>query len=119
MKSFKIIAIILAIIATISFFTSASAQTSKSEWIETGIVVEIPYGYPIQQGLTKNNTPKYWLDIDGVKINVAPTTYTKFINKEIGLIVVEWHNSIKGTYRYTTRQKPLESKPSRLNLKKL
>lgn len=118
MKSFKITTIILAILATISFFTSASAQTSKSEWVETGIVVEIPYGYPIQQGLTKNNTPKYWLDIEGYKINVSSTNYTKFINKEVGIVIVEWHNS-KGQYKYTTRQKPLETTPSRLNLKKL
>lgn len=118
MKATKIITIILAIIATISFFTSASAQTSKSEWVETGIVVEVPHDYPIQQGLTKNNTPKYWLDIEGYKINVSPTNYTKFINKEVGLIIVEWHNS-KGQYKYTTRQKPITNKPSRLNLKKL
>ena len=119
MKSFKITTIILTIIATISFVSSVSAQTSKSEWVETGIVVEVPHDYPIQSGLTKNNTPKYWLDIEGCKINVSPTNYTKFINKEIGLIVVEWHNSTKGTYRYTTRQKPITNKPSRLNLKKL
>lgn len=114
MKSFKITTTTLAIIATISFFTSASAQSSKSEWVETGIVVEVPYDYPIQQGLTKNNTPKYWLEVDGARIFVSSTNYTKFINKEIRLIIVEWHNT-KGQYKYTTRQ----YKKTRINLTKL
>ena len=55
MKATKIITTILAIIEAIFFITSASAQISKSEWVETGIIVEVPHDYPIQSGLTKSS----------------------------------------------------------------
>lgn len=109
MKSFNLIMVAIITLATIFFIPSVSAQTSKSEWVETAIV-DIPQDYPIHEGVTKNNTPKYWITIEGVKISISPTNYTKFINKEVGLVVVEWYNATKNTYRYTTRQKAVTKK---------
>lgn len=116
MKSFKITTIILAIIATISFVSSVSAQSTQSNWVEVA-VIDVPQDYLITQVVTANNTYKYYLIIDDHKIYVSPTNYNKFTNKEVDLVVVEWYNSTKGTYRYTTRQKTQPKK--RLNLEAL
>ena len=103
-------------LAMIWYFSipTTSAQ-DKSEWIEQ-TTVEIPYTVEINEGVTKNGNPKYWIDIEDISVPVSESNYKKFINKEIVLVLVEWYNPTTGNYKYTTRQKAKANVVKKLNL---
>ena len=109
----------LGIIFTLIFCCTTSAQSihtqSESEWVETDCV-EIPQGLEIFSGITKNGNPKYWFDIDGVKVFISPTNKEHYINNTCTILLVEWYNATKDIYKYTTRQKKETKQSKRINL---
>lgn len=114
-----VIAMLGVALAIIWYFPipTTSAQT-KSEWIEQ-TTVEIPYTVEINEGITKNGNPKYWIDIEDISVPVSESNYKKFINKEVVLVLVEWYNPTTGNYKYTTRQKAKDNVVKKLNLDEL
>lgn len=113
---------ILGAIFAIAFCCTTSAQSihtqSESEWVETDCV-EIPQGLEIFSGITKNGNPKYWFDIDGVKVFITPVNKEHYINNTCTIILVEWYNASKDIYKYTTRQKKEIKQSKRINLEKI
>lgn len=112
--------ILLSIVFVVTWYFSlpkVSAQT-KVEWVEQ-TTVEIPYTVEINEGVTKNGNPKYWINIEDISVPVSENNYKKFINKEIVLVLVEWYNPKTGNYKYTTRQKTKSDIVKKLNLDEL
>ena len=118
LKNF-VIAMLGVALAIIWYFSipTTSAQ-NKSEWVEQ-TTVEIPYTVEINEGVTKNGNPKYWINIEDISVPVSESNYKKFINKEAVLVLVEWYNPTTGNYKYTTRQKAKANVVKKLNLDEL
>lgn len=110
---------ILGFVFTIVCCITVSAQPvhtqSESEWVETDCV-EIPQGLEVFSGITKNGNPKYWFNIHGVKVFISPTNKEHYINNTCTIVLVEWYNKTKNTYKYTTRQKKETKQSKRINL---
>lgn len=103
----------------IMFLPTAGAQEiKKSEWIEQ-TVVEIPYTVEINEGVTRNGNPKYWIEIENTNVVVSEGNYKKFINKEVKLVLVEWYNPTTDKYKYTTRQADKAKSNNKLNIDEL
>ena len=113
---------ILGTIFAIAFCCTTSAQSihtqSEREWVETDCI-EIPQGLEIFSGITKSGNPKYWFEIDGVKVFISPTNKEHYINNTCTILLVEWYNAIKDMYKYTTRQKKETKQSKRINLEKI
>ena len=95
-----------------------SAQEKKSEWQEV-TTIEIPNDVEIHTGVTKNGNPKYWIEVQGIKVTISEGNYNKFINKEIDLVLVEWYNATTDKYKYTTRQADKAKSNNKLNVDNL
>ena len=113
---------ILGAIFAIAFCCTTSAQSihtqSENEWVETDCI-EIPQGLEVFSGITKNGNPKYWFDIEGVKVFISPTNKEHYINNTCTILLVEWYNKSKDIYKYTTRQKKETKQSKRINLEKI
>lgn len=83
---------------------SAQDDNKEPQWIETQSA-ELPYGVEVFSGITRNGNPKYWFDIEGIKVMVSPTNAEKYRNEEVIILLVEWYNKTTDKYKYTTRQK--------------
>lgn len=100
--------IILGIIFSIIFYFTlplpCDAQSkAESEWIEVKMI-ELPDTLEIKSGITSNGTPKYWFDIQGIKVYISPINKEHYINNTATIVIVEWYNKSKDRYKYTTRQ---------------
>lgn len=94
---------------------SVDAQEKKeSEWKEV-TAIEIPDTVEIHTGITKNGNPKYWIEIQGIKVTISEGNYNKFINKEVDLVLVEWYNATTDRYKYTTRKAGKTKTNNKLN----
>ena len=113
---------ILGAIFTLAFCCTTSAQSihtqSESEWVETDCI-EIPQGLEIFSGITKNGNPKYWFEIEGVKVFITPVNKEHYINNTCTILLVEWYNKSKDIYKYTTRQKKETKHYNKINLNQL
>lgn len=98
--------------------TNQPTQKEQSEWVETNIV-ELPQGLEIFSGITRNGNPKYWFIIEDIKVFISPTNKEHYINNTCTILLVEWYNKSKDTYKYTTRQKKETKKIKRINLEKI
>lgn len=76
----------------------------NSPWREIQ-VVEIPSNVEIHEGTTRTGKAKFWIEVEGVKVTVAPTNASKFQNGEAKLELVKWQNTETKAYKYSTRQK--------------
>jgi hypothetical protein len=113
--------IILTILIWTGMFIAVTcdAQEKKaSEWKEINST-EIPYNIEIHTGFTRNNNPKYWIEIQGIKVTISENNYNKFINKEVKLVLVEWYNPTTDKYKYTTRQAEKVKSNNKLNINEL
>ena len=113
---------ILGAIFAIAFCCTTSAQSihtqSENEWVETDCI-EIPQGLEIFSGITRNGNPKYWFEIEGVKVFISPTIIEHYINNTCTILLVERYNATKDIYKYTTRQKKETKQSKRINLEKI
>lgn len=100
---FKLL-LVLAFLSPI-FATRVEGHTKQqSPWSEIQ-VVDIPYGLPVYQGVTKNGNPKYWFDFKGLQVTVSAGNAAKYKAKEVTLVLVKWQHKDTGNYKYSTRQK--------------
>ena len=113
---------ILGAIFAIAFCCTTSAQSihtqSENEWVETDCI-EIPQGLEVFSGITKNGNPKYWFEIEDIKVFISPTNKEHYINNTCTILLVEWYNKSKDIYKYTTRQKKEIKQSKRINLEKI
>lgn len=114
-----IIILLTIMVIIVGYFSipTTSAQ-SKSDWVEIQSV-EIPEGLEIFSGITRNGNPKYWFIIEDIKVFISPTNKEHYINNTCTILLVEWYNKSKNTYKYTTRQKKETKQSKRINLEKI
>jgi hypothetical protein len=75
----------------------------NSPWREIQTVL-IPQNVEIFEGVTRNGNTKYWIEVEGIKVSIAPTNVSKFQKGEVQLELVKWQNTETKAYKYSTRQ---------------
>ena len=118
-----ILGVITGIMFLYSFNASAQntnqpTQKEQSEWVEVN-TVELPEGIEVFSGITRNGNPKYWIEIEGIKVFLSHTNKEHYINGTSTIILVEWYNKSTDRYKYTTRQKNKTPQVKRINLERL
>lgn len=100
-----------------SCYISFAQDKPKSEWQEIK-AVELPQGLEVYSGITSGGNPKYWIEIQKIKVFLTPTNKEHYLNNTCTIMLVEWYNKSKDVYKYTTRQKK-EVKQTKINLNAL
>lgn len=103
----KILVIAVALMSVVN--TVVAQQKQDSPWKEVQ-VVEIPAGQTIHEGVTKNGNPKFWFEFGELKVNVSPSSATKYKAGQVTLVLVKWQNQETLKFRYSTRQKSAAKK---------
>lgn len=98
----KKILVILAVALGIN--VAVAQQKEESPWKEIQ-VIDIPAGQTIHEGVTKNGNPKFWFEFGDIKVNVSPSSATKYKAGQVTLVLVKWQNQETLKFRYSTRQK--------------
>lgn len=91
----------LLIVGLISIVGLFARENSPWREIQT---VEIPQTVEIHEGVTRSGNNKFWIEIEGVKVSIAPTNVSKFQKGEVKLELVKWYNDSTKAYKYSTRQ---------------
>lgn len=88
----------LSLISLVGF-----SQKKDSPWREIQ-TVEIPNTVEIHEGVTRSGNNKYWIEVEGIKVSIAPTNVSKFQKEEVKLELVKWYRDDTKEYKYSTRQ---------------
>lgn len=88
----------LSLISLVGF-----SQKKDSPWREIQ-TVEIPNTVEIHEGVTRSGNNKYWIEVEGIKVTIAPTNVSKFQKDEVKLELVKWYRDDTKEYKYSTRQ---------------
>ena len=97
MKKF-ILVLIVGLISTVGL-----CAPKNSPWKEIQTVL-IPQTVEIHEGVTRSGNNKYWIEVEGIKVTIAPTNVSKFQKGEVQLELVKWQNTETKAYKYSTRQ---------------
>ena len=92
----------IALIVGLMSVVGLSAR-ENSPWKEIQTVL-IPQTVEIHEGVTRSGNNKYWIEVEGIKVTVAPTNVSKFQKGEVQLELVKWQNTETKAYKYSTRQ---------------
>ena len=79
------------------------SNPKESPWREIQTVL-IPQTVEIHEGVTRSGNNKFWIEVEGIKVTIAPTNVSKFQKGEVKLELVKWYNDTTKKYRYSTRQ---------------
>lgn len=93
--------ILVLIVGLISIVGLSARENSPWREIQT---VEIPKTVEIHEGVTRSGNNKYWIEVEGIKVTIAPTNVSKFQNGEVKLELVKWYRDDTKEYKYSTRQ---------------
>lgn len=93
--------ILVLIVGLISIVGLCAPKNSPWKEIQT---VLIPQTVEIHEGVTRSGNNKYWIEVEGIKVTVAPTNVSKFQKGEVQLELVKWQNTETKAYKYSTRQ---------------
>lgn len=93
--------ILVLIVGLISIVGLCAPKNSPWREIQT---VLIPQTVEIHEGVTRSGNNKYWIEVEGIKVSVAPTNVSKFQKGEVQLELVKWQNTETKAYKYSTRQ---------------
>ena len=93
---------ILTLIVGLMSVVGLSAR-ENSPWREIQTVL-IPQSVEIHEGVTRSGNNKYWIEVEGIKVSIAPTNVSKFQKGEVKLELVKWQNTETKAYKYSTRQ---------------
>ena len=92
----------IALIVGLMSVVGLSAR-ENSPWKEIQTVL-IPQTVEIYEGVTRSGNNKYWIEVEGIKVSIAPTNVSKFQKGEVKLELVKWQNTETKAYKYSTRQ---------------
>ena len=74
-----ILSILFSIIMYFSIPLPCNAQSkAESEWKEVKMI-ELQDTLEIKSGITSTGTPRYWFDIQGIKVYISPVNIMFFI----------------------------------------
>ena len=93
--------ILMLIVGLISIVGLSAPKNSPWKEIQT---VLIPQTVEIHEGVTRSGNNKYWIEVEGIKVTIAPTNVSKFQKGEVKLELVKWQNTETKAYKYSTRQ---------------
>lgn len=93
--------ILVLIVGLISIVGLCAPKNSPWKEIQT---VLIPQTVEIHEGVTRSGNNKYWIEVEGIKVSIAPTNVSKFQKGEVKLELVKWQNTETKAYKYSTRQ---------------
>lgn len=93
-----VLMLMLSLISLVGF-----SQKKDSPWREIQ-TVEIPNTVEIHEGVTRSGNNKYWIEVEGIKVSIAPTNVSKFQKEEVKLELVKWYRDDTKEYKYSTRQ---------------
>lgn len=93
--------IVMLIVGLIS--TVGLCAPKNSPWKEIQTVL-IPQTVEIHEGVTRSGNNKYWIEVESIKVTIAPTNVSKFQKGEVQLELVKWQNTETKAYKYSTRQ---------------
>lgn len=93
-----VLMLMLSLISLVGF-----SQKKDSPWREIQ-TVEIPKTVEIHEGVTRSGNNKYWIEVEGIKVTIAPTNVSKFQKEEVKLELVKWYRDDTKEYKYSTRQ---------------
>lgn len=93
-----VLMLMLSLISLVGF-----SQKKDSPWREIQTVL-IPQNVEIHEGVTRSGNNKYWIEVEGIKVSIAPTNVSKFQKGEVKLELVKWQNTETKAYKYSTRQ---------------
>lgn len=96
-------ALLIGAIALLSINAYGQSNSKKSDWQEVQKIV-LPSDVTIHEGVTKSGNPKYWIEVEDIKVPVSPGTANKFKMHSAQVELVKWYNESTGKYRYSTRQ---------------
>ena len=94
-------ALLIGAIALLSINAYSQSNSKKSDWQEVQTVV-LPSDVTIHEGVTRTGNPKYWIEIEDIKVPVSPGTANKFKMHQVQVELVKWENN--GKFKYSTRQ---------------
>lgn len=97
MKKF-IVLLIVGLISSVGL-----CAPKNSPWREIQTVI-IPQTVEIHEGTTRSGNAKFWIEVEGVKVAVAPTNASKFRRGEVKLELVKWYREDTKSYKYSVRQ---------------
>lgn len=92
----------IALIIGLMSVVGLSAR-ENSPWKEIQTVL-IPQSVEIHEGVTRSGNNKYWIEVEGIKVSIAPTNVSKFQKGEVQLELVKWYRDDTKEYKYSTRQ---------------
>lgn len=93
--------ILVLIVGLISIVGLSARENSPWKEIQT---VLIPQTVEVHEGVTRSGNNKYWIEVEGIKVTIAPTNVSKFQKGEVRLELVKWQNTETKVYKYSTRQ---------------
>ena len=93
-----ILLVVLSIIPLVGL-----SNPKDSPWKEIQTVL-IPQTVEIHEGVTRSGNNKYWIEVEGIRVTIAPTNVSKFQKGEVKLELVKWQNTETKAYKYSTRQ---------------
>lgn len=93
--------ILVLIVGLISIVGLCAPKNSPWKEIQTAL---IPQTVEIHEGVTRSGNNKYWIEVEGIKVSIAPTNVSKFQKGEVQLELVKWQNTETKAYKYSTRQ---------------
>lgn len=93
-----VLMLMLSLISLVGF-----SQKKDSPWREIQ-TVEIPKTVEIHEGVTRSGNNKYWIEVEDIKVSIAPTNVSKFQKEEVKLELVKWYRDDTKEYKYSTRQ---------------
>ena len=98
----KLLVILAVVVCGVN--TMIAQEKKESPWKEIQ-VIDIPAGQTVHEGVTKNGNPKFWFEFGEIKVNVSPSSATKYKAGEVTLVLVKWQHQETLKFRYSTRQK--------------
>ena len=90
---------IIALIGALLLSTLLVEAKPKKE-VQSAV---LPSTTVVYEGVTKNGNPKYWVEIQGVKVSISKSNADK-LQKGEEILIIKWVDE-NGKYSYSTRCK--------------
>jgi len=88
------------IIITLILILSCFLVEAKRKEIQSAT---LPQTTIVYEGITKNGNPKYWIEVQGVKVSISKSNADK-LRKGEEILIIKWVDE-NGKYSYSTRCK--------------
>ena len=74
------------------------AEATPKKEVQSAV---LPQSTIVYEGVTRNGNPKYWIEIQGVKVTISKSNADK-LKQGVRILVIKWVDE-HGKYSYSTR----------------